>query len=68
MKTKRDKISLGFCLREVETRDEALKAWDAGEQVFAWHEMDEKPACVTSLEMLNNYPADGLLVWERVYV
>ena len=40
---------------------DAEKRWGDGEQIFAFHEMDEAPTRVTSLEMLNNYQPDQLL-------
>lgn len=40
---------------------DAEKRWGNGEKIFAFHELDEAPQQITSLEMLNNYPPDALM-------
>lgn len=40
---------------------DAEKRWGNGEKIYAFHEMDEAPSLVTSLEMLNNYTPDQLM-------
>lgn len=40
---------------------DAEKRWGNGEKIFAFHELDEAPQQVTSLEMLNNYTPDQLM-------
>lgn len=40
---------------------DAEKRWGNGEKIYAFHEADEAPSLVTSLEMLNNYTPDQLM-------
>lgn len=54
----------GLRLTEFKTREEVDAAWLAGEEIFAFDEMEEIPVRVRDQEVLGNYPPDRLASYQ----